>query len=103
VYQIKNNANGKIFIAASPNLQGRRQRFEFEQKTGGLGKNDALHHDWEEFGGESFSFETLEKLKNNDDPSRDLNTELAALEKKWLERLQPYDEKGYNKHPKTAK
>lgn len=100
VYQIRNSANGKVLVGSSLNLDGRRNRFAFEVKNGSIGNNRALKQDWEQSGPASFFFEVLEQLKANADPRHDYRDELAELEKKWLEKLQPYGERGYNRPPK---
>jgi hypothetical protein len=94
VYQIKNMKNQKVFVASSSNLKtinGKR----FQLKTGAH-KNQALQKDWNEFGEDAFEFEVLEILKPKDNAHFDTNEELEKLEKKWLEKLQPFGEQGYN-------
>jgi hypothetical protein len=39
----------------------------------------------------------LEYLKPGDDPDYDVRGDLDVLEELWLEKLEPYGEKGYNK------
>ena len=41
-------------------------------------------------------FEVLETLEQKDDPVFDFRRELKKLEEKWLDKLQPYGERGYN-------
>ncbi|MGI6603835.1 MAG: GIY-YIG nuclease family protein [bacterium] len=100
VIAIRNLVNGKILVLSSPNLDGgiNRHRFQLEQ---GMHPNRQLQKDWNEYGAESFSFEILEELKLKEDPSHDYREDLEALEAKWLEHLQPYGERGYNKPPKA--
>lgn len=100
VYQIRNSANGRVLVGASLNLEGRASRFKFEQAQGGLHTNPELKRDWDQFGPEAFSFEILEELKPSEDPRHDYRPELAELEKKWLEKIQPYGERGYNSLPR---
>ncbi len=45
-------------------------------------------------------FETLEELTPPEGPGWDPTDDLAALEQLWLEQLEPYGEKGYNRRPK---
>ena len=96
IYQIRNIVNGKIFIGSSKNLDGRlnRNRFQLEQ---GLHMNKELQNDYNQFGEGKFSFEVLDYLEPKEDTNYDSTEELKVLEEMWLERLQPYDEKGYNK------
>jgi hypothetical protein len=96
IYQIRNIVNGKIFIGSSKNLDGRlnRNRFQLEQ---GLHMNKELQNDYNQFGEGKFSFEVLDYLEPKEDTNYDYTEELKVLEEMWLERLQPYNEKGYNK------
>lgn len=99
VYQIKNQVNGKIFVASSRNLHGTKSRFEFEQLHEGIAQgwfSKELQQDWREFGAINFIFEVLEQLKPVSDPNYDYTEDLKTLEALWLEKLQPYQERGYN-------
>lgn len=96
VYQIKNTANGKMLVASTPNLKTiEGKRFQLQM---GSHKNPKLQAEWKQFGEESFVFEVLEVLEDVEDISRD--RELKHLEEKWLEKLKPYGERGYNSEPK---
>ena len=97
VYQIKNSANGKVLVGSSLNLDSRRNRFQFEVKNGSISNNRLMKQEWEQYGADSFSFEILEQLAPNEDLQHEYHDELAELEKKWLEKLQPYGERGYNR------
>ena len=58
--------------------------------------NKAFQKDWDEFGADQFVFEILEVVKVEDSPNFNLKDELALLEQIWLEKLQPFGERGYN-------
>jgi hypothetical protein len=59
--------------------------------------NKILQKEWNEFGANKFVFEILEVVKvNDDDPNFNLDDELTLLEQIWLEKLQPFGERGYN-------
>lgn len=91
VYKITNSVNGKIFVGSSMNLNGARNRLAF-----GVNKYKEFEKDIIKYGKDAFVFEVLEELADNEqcfDPKR----ELEKLEEKWLDKLQPYGEKGYNK------
>ena len=96
VYQIKNNVNGKMFVESTRNLKTiNGVKFTLRNNTH---FNRALQADWNEFGGEAFSIEILETLKiEKSDPSFNEKEALKDLEQKWLDQLQPYGERGYNK------
>ena len=98
IYQIKNLANGKVLIGSSLNLEGPLNRHKF-QLLSGRHPNEKLQKDWNECGPDKFSFEILEVAKIKDDPDFNLQDEVTLLEQIWLEKLQPFGEKGYNKQP----
>lgn len=99
VYQVKNNANGKAFIGSCVDIDSMFNRIRFELATG-LDRIPGLLADWREYGEDNFSYEILEKLKIKENEYQDVKHELQQLEFKWLDRIEPYDEKGYNKRPK---
>ena len=95
VYQIKNTKNEKVFIESTMNLNtlnGKR----FQLKIGGH-YNKMLQQEWDEFGENAFSFEILEIVEKKEDGYFDAKEALKKLEKKWLDTLQPYDDRGYNR------
>jgi hypothetical protein len=95
VFQVKNLANGKVLLGSSLNLEGSLNSHRF-MLTIGRHRNEELQKDWREFGPEKFVFEVLEVAKRSADPSFDLNDELTLLEQIWIEKLQPFGERGYN-------
>jgi group I intron endonuclease len=95
VYQIRNMANGKIFVGSSQNMDGKFNSHRLGLKLGGH-VNKALLADWKEFGEENFAFEVLERLEPAKEPGRNDAEELKKMETRWLEKLQPYGERGYN-------
>ncbi len=94
VYQIKNTKNQKVFVASTPNLK--TMNGKPMMLRGGVHKNKKLQEEWNKFGEEAFVFEVLEVLKEKEEGYFDKTGELKKLEKKWLEKLQPYGERGYN-------
>jgi hypothetical protein len=95
VFLIRNMVNEKVFIGVSLDLPGIINRHKF-QLTMGNHPNTRLQSEWNEFGSESFAFEILDRLNPQDDPHFDYREDLAFLEDLWLEKLQPYDDLGYN-------
>lgn len=95
VYQVKNKMNGKIFIGRSKNLNGKFNSIQFQLAVGSFVIKQ-LQQDYTKFGLDNFSFDVLDRLEPKDDPSYDYTNDLEVLEELWLEKLQPYDEKGYN-------
>ena len=98
IYQIRNLVNDKVFVESSVNLTGILNRQEFALKLKGH-KNKQLQADWNEFGAENFVFEILEEIVQRE--NLDIKAELEFLEDLWLEKLQPFDDKGYNERKKT--
>lgn len=95
VFLIRNMVNDKVFVAAGRDLQGIINRHKF-QLTAGLHPNKSLQADWSQFGSQNFAFEILEEFSSPDDNQIDEAKELAFMETLWLEKLQPFAERGYN-------
>ncbi len=94
VVQIKNEQNGKIFVMGFPNLKNKwaSQRAQLEL---GRHMNPALQKDWNELGPDAFSYDVLEEKSTED--MLDMRYEVRQMEGKWLEKLTPYGDRGYNK------
>jgi hypothetical protein len=99
VYQIRNIVNNRVLIGASLNLPGSINGHRFQLKLGGH-RNTALQSEWNQFGGESFLFEILDELAATEGADHDYRPDLAFLEELWLEKSQPYGERGYNERKK---
>lgn len=97
VVKITNTANGKIFISAYPNLKNKWLTIR-SQLDMGMFVNSQLQRDWNELGEEAFTYEVLEEKEVKEDTYT--RWELKQMEKKWLEKLQPYGERGYNRPPR---
>jgi group I intron endonuclease len=95
VFMVKNKANGKVLLGSSLNLEGPLNKHRFTLKIGSH-LNKTLQKDWDEFGPDNFVFEILEEVKVQDNPNFNLQDELTLLEQTWLEKLQPFGERGYN-------
>ena len=96
VFQIKNTVNGKVLLGSSLNLDGPLNRHRFMLSIGGH-TNRSLQEDWSRDGADAFVFEVLEVVKVSDSPHFNLSDELTLLEQIWLEQLQPFGERGYNR------
>ena len=94
VIQITNNVNGKIYVDAYPNLKNKWLSIQ-GQLVMGRYVNSKLQKDWIELGPKAFTYEVLEEKEV--DEATDKRWELGQMEKQWLEKLQPYGDKGYNK------
>lgn len=95
VYQIKNLVNGKIFVGGSKNIEAKINSHKFTLEVGSH-VNKKLQFDYNKFGKDNFSFEVIELLKLKEDLAYDYTDDLKVLEKKWLEKLDPFNDKGYN-------
>jgi len=95
VFQVKNTINGKVLLGSSLNLDGPLNSHRF-MLTIGRHRNGTLQREWREFGPDAFVFEILEVVKEKDDPNFNLEDELTLLEQIWVEKLQPFGERGYN-------
>lgn len=96
VFQIRNTANGKVFIEGSMNLDKIWNRHLTELRFGGH-RNKALQQDWNSFGEASFVFEILSEIAQPEDgTSFDASKEVKGLEKLFLEERQPFGERGYH-------
>ncbi|RFB15307.1 GIY-YIG nuclease family protein [Bacillus sp. HNG] len=97
VYQIKNTQTGKVFIGSTRNFKTLNGlKFSLEAGTASP-MNRELQEDWRHYGASAFSIDILETLKKKDDPYFNEKEALSELENKWLDQLQPYEERGYNK------
>jgi hypothetical protein len=100
VFQIRNAVNGKVYVSSAPSVDGKLNTQRFMLQGGGH-VNKALQADWSRQRPEDFVFEVLEYLKPSSPDASPLTirAELAALEKRWLETIRPYGDKGYNTPP----
>lgn len=101
VYCIKNQVNGKVFLAGSMNLDGAIARDRTWLPMGGH-INRALQADWRTYGAEAFTIEVLEALTPTDEP-RDYAGEVALLLALYMEQLAPHGDRGYMPRPRGAR
>ncbi len=97
IYQVRNKVNGKIFVKASPNIPAAFNSIKFQLKLGSGFFDASFNREWKEFGEENFEFSVLEELKPSDNEFFDEKAELAKLEEKWIGKLQPFGNSGYNR------
>jgi hypothetical protein len=100
VFQIRNSINGKVYVSSAPSVDGKLNSQRFMLQAGGH-VNRALQADWARQRPEDFVLEVLEYLKPSSPNASAITVrqELADLEKRWLEKLRPFGERGYNKPP----
>jgi GIY-YIG catalytic domain len=102
IYQIKNLVNGKILIGHTKNLNAKFNSYKF-QLNANLHSNKYLQEEYNMFGEEKFTIEVLDRLEPKEDLSINYENDLITLEELWLEKLKPYNEKGYNKEKVITK
>jgi hypothetical protein len=91
VYAIKNTLNNKLFLDATTDITGMKNRFEFSQKTGSC-IHVKLQSDWSRQGGGQFVFEVLEELiKGSTQTSEGFKDDVNFLKDIWLEKLSGAD------------
>ena len=95
ILQVRNTVNGKVLLGSSLNLEGPLNAHKFMLTTG-RHRNERLQREWNEYGADQFVFEVLEVVRVGDGPDFNLSDELTLLEHIWLEKLQPFGERGYN-------
>lgn len=100
VFQITNRENARLFVDSSLNVPGKINRHKFQLNAGVHPSRD-LQADWIKFGETVFDFETLETVEPRDAQDYDYSADLETLEDLWLEKLEPYGDKGYNERKKT--
>lgn len=100
VFQIRNSRNGKVLIGTSIDLPAILNRHR-AQLGFGSHRNRELQKEWNEQGADAFEFEILDALPPSDRPAYDPADDLRALEELWLEKLSPFEERGYNARPKV--
>jgi hypothetical protein len=98
VFQVRNLASGKLFIGASTDLPAMLNRQQAQLRLG-MHPNRQLQLDWQTLGAEAFAFEVLDTLTPPDEPAYDPRADLQVLEALWLDKLTPFDDRGYNRRP----
>ena len=98
IYRITNTAYGKVFLGKGMNVRGILNSQQAQLQFGSH-LNRELQQDYNQLGAEKFVFEIIDQLEQSDKTPREMRDDLAALEELWLEKLQPYGERGYHKRP----
>ncbi|HEY6245765.1 MAG TPA: GIY-YIG nuclease family protein [Pyrinomonadaceae bacterium] len=95
VFLIRNTTNDKVYVASGMDIQGIINRHKFALSMGGH-QSKELQKDWNELGADKFEFEIVDQMDPGDEPGFDARRDLQFMEEMWLEKFQPYDERGYN-------
>lgn len=99
VFQIRNTINNKIFIESSTDLIAIWNRQKFQLNMGNH-PNSELQKDWIKFGGDKFNYEILEEIKQKEGILKNYDKKVKELEKMYIEELNPFEKRGYNKNKK---
>jgi hypothetical protein len=96
VVKLTNSASGRVFIGSFSNIKN-RESYLRDQLDDGRHPNAALQADWRIYGSAAFSYEVL--AEKDAAEVNDAAWEAKQLEAVFLEELQPYGERGYNRPP----
>jgi len=99
VYQLRNTVNGRSLVGSSVNLPAIFNRHRAQLRFGAH-TNRALQQDWNELGEAAFEFHILDTLDAPDRSDYDPAEDLRVLEQLWLDKLSPFEGRGYNAPPK---
>jgi group I intron endonuclease len=94
VYKITNIVNNKIYVGSSSDVN-RRKSMHLKQLLSNTHFNKYLQHSFNKYGRENFVFDIIEEIIdiNNKEQLRKI---LLEREQYWLNKLNPYDNIGYN-------
>ena len=98
-YCVRNTVNGKALVGVARDVPGKLNSHRAQLRMHSH-RNPALQQDWDAFGADAFAFETLDLLAPADAPGYDPTDDLRVLEDLWLDKLQPFGERGYNAPPR---
>lgn len=95
IYWIRNKVTGRVLLGSSTNLHGPLNSHRLELEIGSH-RCAELQRDWNELGPEAFELAIVATVEKKDEPGFSIERALAALEKEWIEKLQPSSERCYN-------
>jgi hypothetical protein len=99
VFQVRNTVTGQVLVGASTDLPAMLNRQRAQLRLGAHA-NRRLQADWQTHGADAFVFEVLDTLEPPDQPGHDPKDDLRVLEAMWLEKIAPFDDRGYNSRPR---
>lgn len=95
VFQIRHVPSGRIFVVSARNLRGIMNSHRFQLRSGSH-PNKPLQAEFTASGPDAFAFEVLDEIAPVDSAGKDAGADLQDLETLWLEKLEPYGERGFN-------
>lgn len=96
VFRLENTVNKKIFIEGSVNLEAVWKRHKMQLKSG-RHPNAELQKDWNQYGESKFTYEILKEIMYSESEHLNYNMEVNSLMDVYMNELQPFGDKGYNK------
>ncbi|MEN6324856.1 MAG: GIY-YIG nuclease family protein [Syntrophomonas sp.] len=95
VFQVRNTQNQKILVDSTRNLKTLNGKL-FQLNTGVYPTNQRLTEELQQYGPNAFVIEVLEVLEKPEDPFFDEKDALKKMQAQWMEKLQPFGDRGYN-------
>lgn len=87
VYCVKCNSNSNLWIRATKDMQGSKNRFVFSVSTNSCPEMCMLEA-WKQFGASDFSFEIIEEIqKKETQTEREFSDDVNTLLEIWTEKL----------------
>ena len=102
VYRIHNTRDDRSLIGRSVDLPAILNRERAALRFGAHHVAE-LQRDWNALGPDAFAFEVLDTLEPPERSDYDPSDDLRVLEALWLERLQPWGERGYTPRPPSPR
>jgi len=101
VFQVKNLASGKVFIATAKNLPGKINSCKFQLQNGSH-PNRELQSDFAQCGESGFVFEILDRLEYKDDPLYNYDDDLKTLEELVARQARAVRRQGISREEKAG-
>ncbi|MFT3883395.1 MAG: GIY-YIG nuclease family protein [Gemmatales bacterium] len=95
IFCVKNTKTGQVLLGSSVDLPGMLNRQRWQLEMGGH-PNKALQHDWNTLGPAAFTIEVLDTLSAPEDADYQPADDLKELLEMWMEKLSPYEQRGYH-------
>lgn len=86
IYAVKCTASGQVWVGSAPDLSTIQNRIWFTLRQG-HNSHRSLQEAWTAHGGVAFTFEDVERLADDDDPSYIRGAAPKSLHAKWIEKL----------------
>ncbi len=99
VFCIRNTLTGQVLLGSSVDLPSILNRYRMQLEMG-MHPNRQMQNDWNALGSGAFTFEVLDTLSIPEEPAYQPADDLKSLLGLWMDKLMPYDERGY--HGKRA-